>query len=194
MAEGGGRCGDTLVAGATLGPAGTLGAPLIGATVVSECAGLGVTGGGAFRAISPAEPLRPELASGPTDGFDSIAGEEFEIVEGTFAKDSDSRVLSLGFSSEGAASPGLLAAQELSESVNDCEDGLAERDSAPSGGVEDCEVISLGRFGSAGEAASPGNIDFCASRSCFPSGPRPTVSPTVRLITANKNTDANAAT
>jgi hypothetical protein len=118
IAEGGDRCGDTFVAGAR-GAAGFLGASLVGATAVSECAGLGVAGGGVFREIPPTEPLRPGSGSGLTDGFNSIVGDEFEFVEGTFAKDSSSRVLSLDFSLEVVVSPGLLAPEELSESVSD---------------------------------------------------------------------------
>ena len=103
IAEGDDGCGAAPVAGVTLRGAGRLGAPLIGPTALGECAGLGLAGGGAFRAISPVEPSRPGLLSGLADGLDSIVGDEFEPVEGTFAKDSASRVLSLDFSSEGAA-------------------------------------------------------------------------------------------
>jgi hypothetical protein len=83
-------------------------------------------------------------------------------------------------------------------------DGLSERDSSvsgadgftagvlnvsPAGGVEVREVISSGRLGSAGDVASTASIDFWGSRRRFPTGPRPTVSPT-KPITANKNTNA----
>jgi hypothetical protein len=93
------------------------------------------------------------------------------------------------------------AGRALRDSVN----GLSERDSSLSdaggftagvmkvfvaGGVEVGEVDSPGRLGSAGDVASTARIDFWASRRCFPSGSRPTVSPTARLITANKNTNA----
>lgn len=119
IAEDGDGCGAAPVAGVTLREAGFLGAPLIGPTALDECAGLGFAGGGALRAISPVEPLRPGLASGLTDGLDSIVGDAFESMEGAFAKDSESRVLSLDFSSEGVASSSLLAPEELSESMRD---------------------------------------------------------------------------
>ena len=76
--EGGEGCGAAPAAGATLSGAGFFGGALIGSTVLGECAGLGLAGGGAFRAISPAEPPPPGLASGLTDGFDSIVGYEIE--------------------------------------------------------------------------------------------------------------------
>ena len=119
IAEGGDRCGDTPMADATLCAAGFLSAPFIGLTALSGWLGLGLAGGGAFRAGGQAEPLRPGLASGRTEGFDSIAEDEFESVEGTLAKDSEPRLLSLGFSSEGEASSSLLAAEELLGSVTD---------------------------------------------------------------------------
>ena len=119
IVEGDDRNGAAPVAGVTLRGAGFLSAPLIGPTALGECAGLGLTGGGAIRAISPVEPLRSGRASGLADGLDSIVGDEFESVEGTFAKDSESRVLSLDFSSEGVASSSLLAPEELSELMMD---------------------------------------------------------------------------
>ena len=119
IAEGGDQCGAVPIAGVTLRGAGFLGAPIIGPTALGECAGLGLAGGGAFRAIGPVEPLRSGLASGLADGLDSIVGDEFESVEGTFAKDSESRVLSLDSSSDGVASSSLLAREELSESTED---------------------------------------------------------------------------
>jgi len=78
--------------GATLGGAGFLGVPVIGPTASGESAGLGLAGGGAFLAISPAEPLRPGLASGVTDGFDSIFGDEIESVEDRFVPAEDGPV------------------------------------------------------------------------------------------------------
>lgn len=117
--EGGDGCGAAPAAGVTLRRAGFLGAPLMGPTALGECAGLGLAGGGAFRAINPGGPLRPGLASGLTDGLDSIVGDELESVEDTFAEDSESRVLSLGFSSKGETSSSLLAPEELSESMRD---------------------------------------------------------------------------
>ena len=119
IAEGGDGCGAAAVAGVTLRGAGFLGAPLIAPTTLGECAGLGLAGGGAFRAISPVEPLRSGLASGLADGLDSIVGDEFESVEGTFANDLESRVLSLDFVSGGVASSSLSAPEELSESMRD---------------------------------------------------------------------------
>lgn len=119
IAEDGDGCGGAPVAGVTLRGAGFLGAPLIEPTALGECEGLGFAGGGSFRAITPAEPLRPGLASGLTDGLDSTVGDEFESAGGTFAKDSESWVLSLDFSSEGVESSSLLAPEELSESMRD---------------------------------------------------------------------------
>jgi hypothetical protein len=58
------------------------------------------------------------------------------------------------------------------------------------GGVEAREVVSSGRFGSAGDVASTARFDLWASRERFPSGPRPTASPTIKLVTANKITNA----
>ena len=187
---------DRRDAGATLRGAGFLGAPFIGPTVLREYAGLGLAGGGAFRAINPVEPLRPVLASGLADGLDSIVGDEFESAEGTFAKDSESRVLSLDSFSEGVASWSLLAPEELPESMRDSSVSGAGGFAAgvlkvfASGGVEVREVVSPRRLVTAGDVASTASIDFWASRRRIPSGPRPTVSPTVRLITANKNTTA----
>jgi hypothetical protein len=68
---------------------------------LGEYAGWGLARGGAFRAISPLEPFRSGLASGLADGLDSIGGDEFEPAEGTFVNDSESRVLSSDFFSEG---------------------------------------------------------------------------------------------
>ena len=113
--EGGDGRGATPVAGVTMRGAGLLDAPLIGPIVLGEGAGSGLVGG----AISPVEPLRLGPASGIADGLDSIVGDEFESVWGTFAKDSVSRVLSLDFSSEGGASSSLLATEESSESIRD---------------------------------------------------------------------------
>jgi len=180
IAEGCDGCGAAPIAGGTLRGAGFLGAALIGSTALGECAGLGLAGGGAFRAISPVEPSRSGLASGLADGLAAIAGDEFESVEGTFAKGSESRVLSLDFSSEGAAASSLLASEELSESMK----------VFAAGGAGAREVVSPGRLGTAGDAASTASIDVWASGRRFPSGPRPTVSPTVKLITANKITNA----
>jgi hypothetical protein len=164
--------------------AGFLGASLFEPTALGECAGLGFAGGGASRAISPAEPLRAGLASGLTDGLASIVGDEFASMEGTFAKDSEFLALPLDFSSEGVASLSFSAPEELSES----------RMVFAACGAEVREVVSPGRFGSAGGVASTVGIDFWVSQRRFPSGPRPTVSPTVKAITAKKNTNANAAT
>ena len=119
IAEGGDGCGAAPVAGVTLRGSGFLGALRIGPTALGECVGLGLAGGDAIRAISPVEPLRSGLPLGLVDGLDSIVGDEFESMEGTFAKDSESRVFSLDFSSESVASSSLLASEELSESMRD---------------------------------------------------------------------------
>jgi hypothetical protein len=138
---------------ATLCAAGFLGPPFIGLTALSGWPGLGLAGGSAFRASGPAKPLRPGPASGLTACLDSIAETEFESVESSFAKDLESRVLSLGFSSEGVASSSLLAAEELLASVEDGKDELPERDSSSSGagGADLREAVSPGRSGNAGD-------------------------------------------
>jgi len=193
IVEGDDRCGAARGAGVTLRGAGFFGAPLIGPKALGEGAGLGLARGGAFRAISPVEPLRSGLAWGLAGGLDAIVGDEFGSVEGTFAKDSESRVLFLDFFSGGQASSSLLAREELSESMRDSSVSGAGGFTAgvlkgfAAGGVEVREVVSPGRLGSAGDVASIASIEFWASRRRFPSGARPTVSPTARLITANKN-------
>jgi hypothetical protein len=184
IAEGGETCGAALIAGVGLPGAGLLGAPLFGPTALGEGARLGFAGGGAFRAISPADPLRAARASGLTDGLASIVGDEFASVEATFAKDSDFLALSQDFSSESVAPLTLLASAELSES----------RVALAAGGAEVREVISRGRFGSVGGVASTVGIDFWVSQRRFASGPRPIVSPTAKAITAKKNTNAIVAT
>ena len=45
--------------------------------------------------------------------------DEFEFVEGAFAKDSESRGLSLGAGSDGRVSSSLLAFEELAECVGE---------------------------------------------------------------------------
>jgi hypothetical protein len=96
-----------------------IGAAIMGPTALGEYAGSELAGGGVFRAVSPFEPLRSGLLTGLADGLDSIVGDEFKSVEGTFAKDSEYRVFSLEFSSEGVASSSLLTPEELSESMLD---------------------------------------------------------------------------
>jgi len=102
----------------------------------------------------------------------------------------------------GAAITGLSASSE------DAGLGLAGRDSsvggvggfAPSvgkesgGGVEVREVVSSERFGSRGDVASAASRDFCVSGRRFPSEPRSQVSPTMKPVTTNRITKANAAT
>jgi len=198
IVEGDDRCGPERVAGVTLRGAEFLGAPLIGPTALGECAGWEFTGGGAFRAISPVEPLRSGLASGLEDGLDSIVGDKLESVEVTFAKDSEPRVLSLDFFSEGVASWSLLVSEELPESMRDSSVSSAGGFTAgvlkvfAASEVEVREVVSPGRLSSAVDVASTAGVDFRVSLRPVPSGPRPTVSTTARLVTANKN--ATAAT
>ena len=57
IAEGDDRCGATPAAGVALLGMEFFGAPLKGPTAPGECAGWEFVGGGAFRAISPVEPL-----------------------------------------------------------------------------------------------------------------------------------------
>jgi hypothetical protein len=151
---------------------------------VNECVGLGPARGGAFRAISPVEPLCPRLASGLSEsGKDRVVIAEDGAVGST-------RV---------AESPG--------RAWRNCADGLSERDAGVAGAggftagvrkefaageVEVREVVSPARFSSAGDVGSTAGIDFWVSWRRFASGPRPTVNPTERLITANKK--ATAAT
>src|ERR1700751_6211924 len=85
------------------------------ATVECDCSA--VAEGGTLRAISPVEPPRLGPTSGIADCLDSIVGDEFESVEGTFTKGSESRVPSLDFSSEGGVSSSLLAPEGRSESM-----------------------------------------------------------------------------
>jgi len=151
------RCGTARVAGVTLRGARFLGAPFIVPTVLRECAGLGLAGGGAFRAINPVEPLGSGLASGLTDGLDSVVGDEFESVEGAFAKDSEPGVLSLDFFSEGVVSSSLLALEELS-GAGGFTAGVLKVFAAR--GVEVREVVSPGRLGSASDVASTASMDF----------------------------------
>jgi hypothetical protein len=63
---------------------------------------------------------------------------------------------------------------------------------SPGGGVEVAKVVSPGRLGSAGEAVSTARIDFWVYRSGLARRPRPSVSPTVKPITASKQTKAAA--
>src|ERR1700722_10788144 len=74
-----------------------------------ECDCSAVADGGTLPAISPVEPLRLRPTSGILDCLDSLAGDEFESVDGTFTEGSESRVSSLDFSSEGGGSSSLLA-------------------------------------------------------------------------------------
>ena len=82
-----------------------------------ECDRSAAADGGTLRAISPVEPLRLGPASGIADCLDSIVGDEFESVEGTFTEGSESGVPSLDFSSEGGVSSSLLAPEGRSESM-----------------------------------------------------------------------------
>jgi hypothetical protein len=84
----------------------------IGPRATVECACSAVASGDTPRAIRPVGPLRSGLASGIADGFDSIAGDELESVEDTFAEGSESRVPSMDFSSEGGVSSSFLAPEE----------------------------------------------------------------------------------
>jgi hypothetical protein len=135
---------------------------------LGEYVGLGITGEGAFPAISPVESLRSSVASGLADGLASMFGDEFVSGKGAFAKDAESTVLSFGFSSEGEASSGLFASEEVRE------------------------VVSPGRSGSAGGASLTPGTDFWALRRRSLNQPRPTVSPTVKLTSANKSSSAAA--
>lgn len=149
--EGGDRCRDTPVEGSTLRGAGFLGGPLIGPTALGECPAPGLAIGGAFRAVSPAVPLRQGLGSGLTDGLDSNAGGEFEFVEGIFAKDSKDGPVDLTWLAESSG-----------RALGDGADGFSERDSsafdAARGDI--CELASPGRFGSAGDLASSASVVF----------------------------------
>ena len=82
-----------------------------------ECDCSAVAGGRTLRAISPVEPLRLGPTSGIADCLDSIVGDEFESVDGTFTEGSESHVPSPDFSSEGGVSSSLLAPEGISESM-----------------------------------------------------------------------------
>lgn len=99
------RYGAAPVAGVTLRGAGFFGAALIGPKDSGEGAssGSGLAGGGAFRAVSPFEPLCSGLLSGLANRLAAIVGDDCKSAEGTFAKDSEYRVLSLELSLEAAA-------------------------------------------------------------------------------------------
>jgi hypothetical protein len=145
IAEGVNRRMAAPIEGVTLRGAGFPGATFAGPRVLEEEVNLGPAGGDVLRAITPAERLRPGAEPGSIDGFDSIAGEEFEFAEGAFATDSASRVLSPDFSSEGEASSSVSAPEELVE-----ESGKV----FAAGGVEVREAASPGRSGCAGERAA----------------------------------------
>lgn len=179
IAEGLGRRGAATIVGAGLYMAGLLGALLTGPTALGECARSELAGGDTFGSISPVSPLCSELTSGLADGLDSVVRDESESVGRTSAKYSEPRVLSLGFSPEGVASLRLLAPAEASE--------------LGTGGLEVPEVDSSARSGSVGDLASIAAIDFEAPRTCLRTEPRPTVSPTVKAITANVNSNAHTA-
>jgi len=88
IVEGDERCG------AALRWAVLTGAPRIEPTALGECAGWEFTGGGAFRAISAAGPLRSGLTSGLSE---SVSGggviAEAGAVVGTREVDSSGRAL-----------------------------------------------------------------------------------------------------
>ena len=156
IAEGVSRCIAAPIEGDTPRGAEIGGAASTETRALDEGANLGLAGGGVFRAINPAELLGSGAGPGSIDGFDSIAGEVFEFVEGTFATDSKSRLFPLGFSSESTASTSLLARGELPVS----------RRLFPAGGVEVLrEAASAGRSGCAGDGALSARMDLLASRS-----------------------------
>ena len=178
IAEGLGRRGAVPIVGVGLYVAGLLGALLIGPTALGECARSELAAGDTFGSINPVAPLCSELTSGLADGLDSVVRGESESVGRTSAEYSEPRVLSLGFSPGGAASLSPLEPAEASE--------------LGTGGVAVRDVDSFARSGSVGDLESIATIDFGAGR--FPCGPRPTVSPTAKAITANKNGNPNTAT
>ena len=65
--EGDDTSGAARFAGGAQRGAGFPGGPFIGPTALGECAGLGLERGGAFRTISPMEPLRSGLAWGRSE-------------------------------------------------------------------------------------------------------------------------------
>jgi hypothetical protein len=94
IAEGDDRCGAARVASVTLRGAGFGGPPLIGETALGECAGLGLARGGAFRAISPVEPLRSGLAPGLWESVrDRVVIAEDGPIGATLAAESSGRAL-----------------------------------------------------------------------------------------------------
>ena len=94
IAEGADGCDAAAVADVTLRGAGFLGASPLGPTAVSERAGLGLARGGAFRAISPAEPLRSGLALGLSESVrDRVVIAEDEPIGPTRVAESAGRAL-----------------------------------------------------------------------------------------------------
>jgi hypothetical protein len=71
IVEGDGRRGAARATGVILRGASLSGAPRVGPAALGECAGWEFTGGGAFRAISAAGPLRSRLTSGISE---SVSG------------------------------------------------------------------------------------------------------------------------
>lgn len=180
--EGGDQRGAARVGGAALREAEFRGATRIGATVLGGCAGWGFAGGGALRAISPAESWCTGLG-----------------LRLTYDLDSTDRLVTAEDGAGGHAPVGESAGRVSKDRAG----GLSARDSSVCGaggfieGVTKLfagggagEVISPGRLGSAGDVASTAAINFWTSGRRFSSGTRPTKCQTVRLITTNKNTNA----
>src|SRR5689334_7987916 len=149
IVEGFGRCGAAAIVEVSLYGSRLFGARLIGLTALGGRTSLELGGGDTFRTTGPIAPLCSELTSGFAEGLDSVVGDKTESVERA-STESETRVLSSNFSSEGVVSSVLLAPSESSE--------LA----AGGGGVR--EVDSSAGSGSAGGLASVASSDLGASR------------------------------
>jgi hypothetical protein len=137
-----------------------------------ECTGCGNAGGNAFRATSLLES--PRLA--PSD---SIAGNEIASLKGTFAKVSESRALSLNFSSTAVAPTRFWAPEELSESRWD---GAITAETGPI----DLTGVAEGVPASTGRAVEEGFSELASSVSGGTTGVlRPAINPTVKPTIKN---------
>lgn len=150
---------------------------------------LELAGVGMFRTTGLIVPVGSGLTSGFGVGFDIIARDESAFVERASAE-SEIPGFSLGFSSEGV---GFSASVALSAPFMPT--ALSEL-AAWGGrvrGVDSSAASGCAESGSVGVGglASAASKDLGASRRRLPSGPRPTVRPTVKEVTANKNSNAN---
>ena len=153
---------------------------------------LELAGGSTVRTTGPIAPLGSGLTSGFGVNLDSIAGDESAFVERTSAK-SEIGAFSLGFSSEaGGFSEGVALSDPFMPTALSELSALGGRvcgvDSSDASGCTGSGSMGVGGLTSAASK------DLGASRRRFPRGPRPTVSPTVKEVTANRSSNANTLT